>query len=220
MKKTRSISETARAARGTAKSPRKIGKSAPRPLRDAGPAKPPGGTKAGAVPKRASGNSAPRKEIRSRPARSGTGRAAKLAAGPTGQTPQARKKLAPVVDAPGDARLLELLARASVVIQDKKGYGLKRFDLRPLYAFTDFLLIATGDSTTQNRAMAAGIEERLRLDFGVRPLGIEGAQSGEWVLLDYGGLVINLFTPAIREHFSLERLWADAAPLADSGQVN
>jgi ribosome-associated protein len=142
-----------------------------------------------------------------------TGRAAKLAAGPPAR---ARKKTAPAVNAPGDARLLDLLERASGVILDKKGYGIKRFDLRPLYAFTDFLLIATGDSTTQNRAMAAGIEERLRLDFGVRPLGIEGAQSGDWVLLDYGGLVINLFTPGVREHFSLERLWADAAPLAES----
>ncbi len=102
---------------------------------------------------------------------------------------------------------------AAGVALDKKAEALRKYDLRALNAFTDFLLIASGDSGVQNRAIAAGIEEKLRESHGARAIGVEGLGAGEWVLLDYGGLVINIFTPAAREHFALERLWADAEKL-------
>ena len=207
MKKTRSTPKAAPARRSTAKPARPVIKRAEKLSRSvslaAGPAPQPR-----AVKKSRGNPSTPRPDRKS--LRAVVGQAAKLAAGPA--QPPKRKSVPPPL-LPADLRLLQLLEKACEVIEDKKGYGLKRFDLRSLNAFTDFLLIATGDATTQNRAIADGIEERLRVEFGVRPLGIEGAQAGEWVLVDYGGLVVNLFTPATREHYSLERLWADATLL-------
>ncbi len=94
----------------------------------------------------------------------------------------------------------------------KKAEDLCVLDLRELSSFTDFFLIMHGNSSRQNVAVAEAVEAALR-PAGSRPLSVEGRESAEWVLLDYGSMVIHVFSRAAREHYGLESLWGDAPRL-------
>lgn len=94
----------------------------------------------------------------------------------------------------------------------KKAEDVCLLDLRELSAFTDFFLIMNGSSSRQNAAVAEGIEVRLKAA-GVRPLGVEGRESAEWVLVDYGWFVVHVFSRSARDHYALEKLWGDAPRL-------
>ena len=76
-------------------------------------------------------------------------------------------------------------------------------------SFTDYFLICHGDSTRQVRGIARQIEEKMKKT-GFAPLGIEGYQEGNWVLMDYGDIIIHIFQKPVREFYDLERLWVDA----------
>ncbi|MBP1659523.1 MAG: hypothetical protein H6P96_1117 [Candidatus Aminicenantes bacterium] len=91
----------------------------------------------------------------------------------------------------------------------RKAEDLCVLDLRELSSFTDFFVIAHGNSSRQNVAIAEGVEAALK-PAGLRPLSVEGRESAEWVLLDYGSIVVHVFSKAAREHFALENLWGDA----------
>jgi ribosome-associated protein len=94
------------------------------------------------------------------------------------------------------------------VAQDKKAEDILVLDLRDAFAFTDFFIVMHGLSSRQNGAIAGAIEQELKRA-GVRPLGIEGASHGEWVLMDYGFFVIHIFSRPARAYYSLEKLWGD-----------
>jgi ribosome-associated protein len=85
-------------------------------------------------------------------------------------------------------------------------------DLREISSFTDFFLIGHGNSSRQNLAVAEAVEAGLK-PAGLRPLSVEGRESAEWVLLDYGSLVVHVFSRAARDHYGLESLWGDAPRL-------
>ncbi len=82
-------------------------------------------------------------------------------------------------------------------------------DLRELSSFTDFFLVMNGSSSRQNAAVAEAVEAALK-PAGLRPLSVEGRESAEWILIDYGSLVVHVFSQAARERYSLEKLWGDA----------
>ena len=94
----------------------------------------------------------------------------------------------------------------------KKAEDLCVLDLRELSSFTDFFLVMHGNSSRQNAAIAESIEAALR-PAGLRPLSVEGRESAEWILLDYGSLVVHVFSRAARDHYALEKLWGDAPRL-------
>jgi ribosome-associated protein len=94
----------------------------------------------------------------------------------------------------------------------KKAEDLCILNLSELSSFTDFFLVMHGNSSRQNAAIAEGIESELK-KAGTRPLSIEGRETGEWILLDYGSFVVHVFSPKAREHYSLEKLWGDAPRL-------
>jgi len=94
----------------------------------------------------------------------------------------------------------------------KKAEDLCVLDLRELSTFTDFFLIMHGNSSRQNAAVAEAVEVRLKAA-GTRPLGVEGRESADWVLVDYGWFVVHVFSRAAREHYALEKLWGDAPRL-------
>ena len=85
-------------------------------------------------------------------------------------------------------------------------------DLREISSFTDFFLVMHGNSSRQNLAVAEAVEAALR-PAGLRPLSVEGREKAEWVLLDYGSLVVHVFSRAARDHYGLESLWGDAPRL-------
>ncbi|OGD15877.1 MAG: ribosome silencing factor [Candidatus Aminicenantes bacterium RBG_16_63_14] len=94
----------------------------------------------------------------------------------------------------------------------RKAEGLCVLDLREISSFTDFFLVMQGNSSRQNAAVAEALEAALK-PAGLRPLSVEGRESAEWILLDYGSLVVHVFSRAARDHYSLEKLWGDAPRL-------
>jgi ribosome-associated protein len=97
--------------------------------------------------------------------------------------------------------------------QDKKARNVTVLDLSDLAAFSQYFLLCSGTSSPQLEAITDAIEERLRMH-GIRPQHREGRPGAEWVLLDYGRIVVHIFSERARLYYDLERLWR-AAPRAD-----
>lgn len=105
------------------------------------------------------------------------------------------------------------LAKAA---ENTKALHLNILDLTGLTRFTDYFLICSGTSDTQVRAIADNIQKKGKeIDFP--PIGSEGFDKGEWVLIDFGSVVAHVFHENVRERYSLEKLWSDAVPLAKAG---
>ncbi len=105
-----------------------------------------------------------------------------------------------------EPRVLTALRAAS----EKKALDIVVLDLRPLASFTDYFLITSGTNARQVQAIADGILEQLRKE-GTRAERVEGFNSAEWVLLDYGDFVCHIFEDKARRFYDLERLWREAA---------
>ena len=102
-------------------------------------------------------------------------------------------------------RVREAVAAAD----DRKAADLKVLHLQKISDFTDYFVICGGTSERQVQAIADAVQERLR-EHRVRPLHVEGYNRAQWVLLDYGDLVVHVFQEEPRRHYALERLWGDA----------
>jgi ribosome-associated protein len=81
-------------------------------------------------------------------------------------------------------------------------------------AITDAFVITSGRNTRQVKTIAEEVEARLKADGGITPLRIEGLGDSQWILLDYGDLVIHVFLDETRDFYDLERLWSDAPRVA------
>lgn len=92
--------------------------------------------------------------------------------------------------------------------QAKKGEDLMVLYLRDICSFTDFFIVMHGNSTRQNMAIYENIEQALKKE-NIEPLSIEGKESAEWILMDYGSFIIHVFSKRAREYYSLEKLWGD-----------
>jgi ribosome-associated protein len=92
-------------------------------------------------------------------------------------------------------------------LEDVKGLDIVCLDVRGLTDVTDTLVVASGNTTRQVKALAENVIERCRI-LGVRPIGIEGMDTGEWVLVDLGDLVLHVMLPATRVFYELEKLWS------------
>ena len=98
---------------------------------------------------------------------------------------------------------------------DRKAQDLRVLHLGRVTDFTDYFLICSGTSDRQVQAIADAIQERLRVE-KVRPLHVEGYNRAQWVLLDYGDLVVHVFQEEPRRFYALERLWGDAPDVTDT----
>jgi ribosome-associated protein len=112
-------------------------------------------------------------------------------------------------------RLTGDIAKAVAAALDKKAQHVVVLDLRHTPAFTDFFLVCSGQNQRQVHAIADAIEETLK-SAKVRPSHIEGYDRAEWVLMDYFTFIVHIFTPQMREFYSLERLWGDAEKITIS----
>jgi ribosome-associated protein len=93
--------------------------------------------------------------------------------------------------------------------QDKQALDVTVLKLSGSVDFAEYFLLCSGDSPPQIRAISEAIEERLDRH-GVRVAHREGKVGAEWVLLDYGGFIVHIFSPRAREYYDLERLWRSA----------
>lgn len=101
---------------------------------------------------------------------------------------------------------IDMLQESAQVIYDRKGLNILALDVRGLSTITDYLLIAEGNVDRHVLAIAQQIIQEFKAK-GVYPLRTEGMATGDWVVIDYGVLMIHLFMPGLREKYSLERLW-------------
>ncbi len=104
---------------------------------------------------------------------------------------------------------LETLNAIAQVIYDKKGFNTLALDVQGLSNITDFLLIAEGNVDRHVSSIARAIVEEMEKK-GENPLHMEGLASGDWVVLDYGEIMVHIFSPNLRERYSLEKLWSES----------
>lgn len=106
---------------------------------------------------------------------------------------------------------LPLVRHAINGIEEKKGSEIACLDLKKISnSPCDYFVICEGNSRTHVQSIAGSVEEIIKKETGARPWHVEGLQNAEWVLMDYVDVVVHVFQPHIRQHFSLEDMWADA----------
>ena len=102
-----------------------------------------------------------------------------------------------------------MLKSIAQIIYDKKGFNILAIDVQELSSITDFLIIAEGNVDRHVSSIAKAIIDHFDKE-GESPLHAEGLKSGDWVVLDYGVVMVHLFMPGLRERYSLERLWEES----------
>ena len=105
---------------------------------------------------------------------------------------------------------LELARYIVDLIADKKGEDVVVLDIREISILADYFVIASATSQRQSQAILEDIREKTRESFGRKPLHIEGEADAGWILIDYGEVVVHLFTPEVRAYYDLEGLWRSA----------
>lgn len=104
--------------------------------------------------------------------------------------------------------LPELIVKA---IQNKKGTDIVILDLEKIEGATcSHYIICTGRSTSQVSSIADNIRDELREQVGIKPYNYDGYRNSEWIVIDYGDIMIHVFLPDVRTHYDLESLWSDA----------
>ena len=91
-------------------------------------------------------------------------------------------------------------------LEEVKAKDIVKLDVRELTTVTDYMIVASGTSNRHVKALAEAVAEKSRAA-GHRPAGIEGADGGEWVLLDLGDALVHVMLPRVREFYNLEKLW-------------
>jgi len=97
--------------------------------------------------------------------------------------------------------------------ESKKATDIKVLDLTGITSFADFFVICTGANQRQIQAISDEVGVQLKQQAGELPISVEGYSQAEWVLADYGDLLIHIFSPKARDYYSLERLWRSAKTL-------
>ncbi len=107
----------------------------------------------------------------------------------------------------------EIADKVAKIMDDKLATDISVLEITDLTILADYFCICTATSSTHIKALADEIEFKFKRE-GIAPHHIEGYMSGAWVLLDYGSVIVHLFTEETREFYSLEKLWADAKRVA------
>ncbi len=118
----------------------------------------------------------------------------------------------------GTGAAKEMLLRCINASLEKKARNVVVLNVQALSSFTDYFILLSGTSSRQVQAISAAIRENLRQQ-RILPLGVEGEAGGQWVLLDYGDVVIHVFYEPIREFYDLERLWSEAPRMDIPGET-
>ncbi len=115
----------------------------------------------------------------------------------------------PVAQRASDREPIDLARRIVELAEDKKAADIVLLDLAELTTLADAFVICSGGSERQIDAIADGIVEGLREE-GVRPIGREGTPASHWVLVDFGSVIVHVFTPPERDYYGLEKYWSAA----------
>ncbi len=101
--------------------------------------------------------------------------------------------------------------KAAVVdaLEDIKAFDITVMDVRQMTTLTSYMIVASGNSTRQCKAIADNVREKLK-EKGADLRGVEGEKDGEWVLVDLGEIVVHVMVPATRAYYNLEQLWSES----------
>lgn len=103
----------------------------------------------------------------------------------------------------------EIVDIVVLALEDLKGKDIVVIDVHEKTSVTDFMIVATGGSSRQVKALADNVREKVK-EQGLSPLGMEGLENGEWALVDLGGVVVHVMQQEPRSFYDLERLWQGA----------
>ena len=106
----------------------------------------------------------------------------------------------------------EMAVTAAKALDSKKGHDIQVIDVENLTSLADYFVICSGTSNTQINALCDAVEKAVN-EAGEPTLHREGYRGGTWVLLDFGSVVVHVFSNEAREFYSLERLWQDGTPV-------
>ena len=102
----------------------------------------------------------------------------------------------------------KLLALVKESLEDKKAQDINVLNVHNLSSITDFMVVATGNTARQVKALAQHVIEQAK-GHGHRPFGDEGSNVGEWALVDLGDIIVHVMQPQTRDFYQLEKLWTD-----------
>jgi len=105
---------------------------------------------------------------------------------------------------------LDRAQKCAAFALDKKAFNVRILDVRKISSLTDFIVIASGSSDRQVKAVAESVHLSLKKDHDTMPIGIEGLNEGRWVLIDYGDVMVHVFHEPVRLFYDLDGLWCDA----------
>lgn len=107
---------------------------------------------------------------------------------------------------------IQIARRAVELADDKQASDIVLLDLQPLNTIADYFVVCSGESDRQLKAILSAIDEGIKDEFGVEPR-VEGTAETGWILLDYGDVVVHVFSVALRDYYRIERLWSKATPV-------
>lgn len=93
-------------------------------------------------------------------------------------------------------------------LDDIKAHDIQAIDVRKVTSICDWIIVASADSARQTKALARHVRDRLK-ESGSAIVGVEGEESGDWILVDAGDIVAHVMQPAVRSYYNLEELWGD-----------
>ena len=102
----------------------------------------------------------------------------------------------------------EMLKKIIKTLDRKKADGIQAIKISDLTILADYFVIASGNSSTQTKTLAEEVEYQLSLE-GIEPERKEGFNGSNWIILDYGDVVVHVFYKETRDYYQLERLWSD-----------
>ena len=102
-----------------------------------------------------------------------------------------------------------IVKRVVSIMLDKKGEKTVVLKLKEVSDITDFMVICSGNSSRQNKAISDEVQRQLKKEYHMKAFSVEGVGKTDWILLDYIDFVIHIFSPENREKYSLEKLWMD-----------
>jgi ribosome-associated protein len=100
---------------------------------------------------------------------------------------------------------------AVAALEEIKAHDIEVMDVRKLTSLFDYMIVASADSARQTKALARNVHDSIK-QAGGTVVGLEGEQTGEWVLVDLGAVVVHIMQPAIRDYYNLEQLWGGKGP--------
>lgn len=112
----------------------------------------------------------------------------------------------------------ELLRIAIAALEDLKAQDILVLEAGKITSLFDYMIIASGTSTRQTKALAHHVQEKVKTAGG-KVYSIEGEQAGEWLLVDLGDVVVHIMQPAIREYYDLESLWAESSAVKEKNSL-